>query len=385
MRSCILFFLTIAQIAYSQNVPNPDADTILRQLSKKLNSVSDISYHYRRELNYASENYRDILEADIYLDFDPAQQPTGFRYQAHRPEGFDIFNGSEVVYANSSTHTLQMTAVRSTRALENASFLFNSIVTLRAALPTLLNDTSVTKSLVSCNPAACIADIRLAQTTLSALGTLSHVGLKRDITYRITINRVTTLPTEIKQLNSANDDFMDVQFSNLRLNPPKPAASSWLYTSYPDYKLVQPANAPKPLAVGSTAPSWTLPLLDHPNETISLDAVLKQPDTKLVLLEFWISHCGHSIDAVPTLNAIARSNKGLKIFAINPDDSAPTMQLFQKNFAPTYPSLPEGTKAAQQYGVSGYPTIFLVNRDGKIIYAGAADDSNLQSTIQNSL
>jgi hypothetical protein len=39
----------------------------------------------------------------------------------------------------------------------------------------------------------------------------------------------------------------------------------------------------------------------------------------------------------------------------------------------------------KELGVSGYPTIFLVNRDGKIIYAGAADDPNLQSTIQNSL
>jgi hypothetical protein len=35
----------------------------------------------------------------------------------------------------------------------------------------------------------------------------------------------------------------------------------------------------------------------------------------------------------------------------------------------------------KELGVSGYPTIFLVNRDGKIIYAGAADDPNLQNSL----
>src|SRR6185369_6810769 len=104
--------------------------------------------------------------------------------------------------------------------------------------------------------------------------------------------------------------------------------------------------------------SWTLPVLDNPSQTISLDEVLRQRDTKLVLLEFWISYCGHSIDAVTTLNSLARQYKdSIKVIAINPDDSASTMQLFRKNFAPQYPLLSDGTKAAQQYGVSAYPTV----------------------------
>jgi len=385
MRSCLLFFLAITQIAYPQNAPSPDASAILRQLSKKLNSLSDISYHYRRELNYASENYNNVLEADMYLKFDPAQQPTGLLYQAHRHDSFEVFNGSEIVHGTASNHVLQMTAIHSIDALKNNSLLFNSFVTLRAALPALLGDGSATSSVPSCTAATCIVDIRVPKATLSAIGTLSPIQLQRDITYSITIDRATMLPTEVRQTNSANSDFMDVQFSNLNLTPSKPAPSSWLYTSYPDYKLVPPANAPKPLAVGSSAPSWTLPVLDNPSQTISLDEVLRQRDTKLVLLEFWISYCGHSIDAVTTLNSLARQYKdSIKVIAINPDDSASTMQLFRKNFAPQYPLLSDGTKAAQQYGVSAYPTIFLINREGKIVYAGDADKSNLLTAIENS-
>jgi thiol-disulfide isomerase/thioredoxin len=379
-----LSFLYLS-IAVSTTLPaqQPTADTILHQLSQKLSSLSTVSYHYRRELNYASENYNNILEADIYLQFDPAQLPTGILYQAHRPDTFEVFNGSQIIHGVASSHTLQMTAIHSVDALKNNSLLFNSFATLRAALPALIDDSSITKSVESCNAATCVVAIKIPRATLNAAGTLSPIQLQRDITYRITIDRATMLPTKVRQTNSANTDFMDTQFSSLNLNPAKPAPSSWLYTSYPDYKLVFPANAPTPLAVGSTAPSWTLPLLDNASETISLNDVLKQPNTKLVLIEFWITYCGHSIDAVLTLNSIARRYKdSLKVVAINPDDSAPTMKLFQKNFAPHYPLLAEGTKAAQQYGVSAYPTVFLVNREGKIIYAGDADQTNLQNAIK---
>ena len=391
MRSISLITLLFAillspQRPFEQDAATPNAEAILRELSQKLSSLSAISYQYRRELNYASESYNNILEAGIYLAFDPTQQPIGLLYQAQRLEGFEIFNGSEIVHGVTSSHTLQMTPIHSIEALRNNTLLFNSFVTLRAALPTLLDDNSIAKSVESCTAALCTVDIKLPRATLTATGTLSPIQLQRDTTYRITIDRDTMLPTEVRQTNSANSDFMDVQFSNVNLNPAKPPATSWLYSSYTGYKLTPPANATKPLVVGSIAPSWTLPSLADPATKLDLNNLLKERDIKLLLLEFWISHCGYSIDAVPTLNNIAREYKdSLKVIAINPDDSPATMQLFQKNFSPTYPLLPDTTGISHQYGVSAYPTVFLINREGRIIYAGDAEETNLKRAIKTSL
>ena len=388
MRFCIYLFIAIAlspSSTFAQVNKGSDTFALFDRLSEKLNSLSTVSYHYRRELNYASENYSNILETDLYLEFDNQQSP-GFLYQAHSSDGFEFFNGSEVVRGTASTRVLQMTAIHSIDGLKNNSLLFISFLTLRRALPALLADTTVKKSVASCDIATCVLNLTLPHATLSAIGTISPIQLQRDITYSITIDRNTILPTRVRQTNSANSDFMEVQFFNVNLHPEKPSAASWLYTSYSAYKLAPPANAPKLAEVGSIAPAWTLPSLEDPTSKIDLPHLLQQSDTKLVLLEFWISHCGHSIDAVHTLNAIShRYKESLKIVAVNPDDSALTMQLFQKNFSPGFPLFLDRSGAAQQYGVSFYPTVFLINRVGRIIYAGNADEASLLTAINKSL
>ena len=388
MRFCIYLSIAIALFpisTFAQVNNGSDTSALFERLSEKLDSLSTVSYHYRRELNYASENYNNVLEADLYLEFDNEQSP-GFLYQAHRADGFEFFNGSEFVRGAASTHVLQMTAVHSIDGLKNNSLLFISFLTLRRALPALLADTTVKKSVASCDIATCVLNLALPHATLSAIGTLTPIQPQRDITYSITIDRNTMLPTRVRQTNSANSDFMEVQFFNVNLHPEKAPAASWLYTSYPAYKLAPPANAPELPEVGSIAPAWTLPSLEDATSEIDLTHLLQRSDTKLVLLEFWISHCGHSIDAVHTLNAIShRYKESLKIVAVNPDDSASTMQLFQKNFSPAYPLFLDRSGVAGQYGVSFYPTVFLINRESRIIYAGKADEASLLTAINKSL
>jgi hypothetical protein len=80
-----------------------------------------------------------------------------------------------------------MTAIRSIDGLRHNSFLFNSFLTLRKGLPALLADTTVRKSVASCEVATCVLNLTIPHATLSAIGTLSPVQLQRDIIYCITI------------------------------------------------------------------------------------------------------------------------------------------------------------------------------------------------------
>jgi peroxiredoxin len=377
--------LSFAYGLHAQQNParSQEAMTILRKMSAKLASLSRVSYHYRRELSYASEDYHHVLEADIFIEFDPKQQPVGAIYQAHDATGFEVYNGSEILRGVVATRTIQMSPVNFAKDLERVSFLYNSFLTLRLALPNLLADATIAKSVASRTGSNYEIDVRTPRAVLTATGTLSPITLPRDITYRITIDGKSFLPLIVRQTNNQNADFALVTFSNLNTNPAKMSADSWLYTSYRDYRLAVPGPTMKLLAVGSATPQWTLPLANGNGRTISLAEVLKDSSTKLVLLEFWISHCGYSIDAVAKLNALAKrfAPAGLTVLAVNPDDSEDTIRTFAKTYRPHYTLVADGGEITKQYGVGGYPTVLIVNAEGTILYAGGFDQEKLVDKI----
>lgn len=370
-----------------QSVTSKQAVDLLQKMSEALTSLTRVSYHYRRELNYASENYNNVLEGEVTIEFDPRRQPIGAIYQARNASGFNIYNGSEMLHANAATHTIQMVPVRSAKDLDHASFLYNSMLTLRFALPTLLSDPVIEKSIVRQDDSSVEISLRLPRAVLNATGTSSPITLPRDVTYRISIDRKTFLPVEVRQTNSQNNDFMLVQFSNVNTKPAMLPADSWFYTSYKDYHFAAPTTEKKLLAMDSVAPAWKLPVADGSGKTVSLTDTLADRKNKLVLLEFWISHCGYSIDAVSKLNAIDSRFKsaGLAILAINPDDNDDTIQIFRKNYDSHFELLSGGQQAESEYNVSGYPTIYLINPQGKIVYAGPFDEVALSKSISLNL
>lgn len=369
--------------AQMKKASSQEATAVLRRLSKRMASLSRVSYHYRRELNYASEGYHNVLEGDVYIEFDPEHQPAGAIYQVHDAAGFEIYNGSEILHGIKATHTLQMTPVRSANGLEHVSYLYNSVLTLRLALPKLLGDTGVVKSLARLTDSSFEVDVRIPRAVLTATGKLLPLTLPRDITYRITVDRRSFLPQRVRETNSQNGDFRLVEFSRMNANPAKLPEDSWFYSSYKGYHPTVPGPTRELLPVDSAAPRWTLPVATGAVGNRSLEKTLKDGKTKLVLVEFWISHCGYSIGAVAGLNALAShfASAGLKVLAVNPDDSESTIRLFAKNYHPHYTLIADGGRAARQYGVSGFPAVFLVNKKGTIVYSGGFDEQLLAEKI----
>jgi thiol-disulfide isomerase/thioredoxin len=378
-----LLLLFASCLSGQQGKAPQDASAVLQETEKALTSLDRVSYLYRRELNYASEGYHNILEGDVSIEFDPEQQPIGAIYQAHNDAGFDLFNGSEIISARTATHTLQISPIRSSEALDHVAFLYNSMVTLRRGLPGLLSNSAIAKTVTLQTATTTVVELRIPGAVLFATGSLSPATAARDNVYTITIDRATSLPIEVRQINTQNSDFMLVQFTQVNTKPAKLPASSWFYSSYPDYHLVGPGTEKKLAAVGSSAPEWTLPIAGQPGKTSSLANALANSQTKLVLLEFWISFCGHSIDSVPKLNAIADrfSHAGLSVLAVNPDDNDHIIQLFIRNNAPRYTLLEEGQKAEDAYGVSSFPTAFLIDKQSQIVYAGPVDETMLTQKI----
>jgi hypothetical protein len=214
-----LLLLFASCLSGQQGKALQDASAVLQETEKALISLDSVSYLYRRELNYASDSYHNILEGDVTIEFDPAQQPIGAIYQVHNAAGFDFFNSSEIISARTATHTLQIFPVHSSEALDRASFLYNSMVTLRRGLPALLSNSASAKTFTVQTATTTVVELHISRAVLNVTGTLSSIPAARDIIY--TIDRATSLPIEVGQTNTRNQDFMLVQFMQANTKPTK--------------------------------------------------------------------------------------------------------------------------------------------------------------------
>jgi peroxiredoxin len=140
-----------------------------------------------------------------------------------------------------------------------------------------------------------------------------------------------------------------------------------------------------PIPVGKAAPDFTLPGLD--GQTYTLSSFKGQP----VVLEFMATWCPHCQAEASIMNQIeaAYKPKGVQVLAVNATqydhnaEGASTKGLatmddlkwFHDNFNVTYPMLfDKSLKSANDYQVVGYPTIYIVDKNGNI--AVQPSDSN---------
>ncbi|HEX2668196.1 MAG TPA: TlpA disulfide reductase family protein [Gammaproteobacteria bacterium] len=100
---------------------------------------------------------------------------------------------------------------------------------------------------------------------------------------------------------------------------------------------------------------------------------------KVVYLDFWASWCKPCRQSFPWMNAMQKKYAGeLVIVAVNLDEEQADAARFLKetpaDFTVVYD--PEG-KSAEQYGIIGMPSSFVIGRDGQVLkkHQGFFEDS----------
>lgn len=374
---CLVFVETPAS-GYSAD---DSAVNILKRVSGKLESLKAIKYNYQRELNYSSEGYNSKISFDGYLDFASIDKTPGLRYQFNNQDMFAVFNGSESFDLNKQRKTITVKSQPAANDFKHLSFLYNSFITLKNALPQIIADDSIPKS-AALSPTGrdfYTVDFILDGKTLDALGNYELVTSRKKFIYRLTVRRKDYLPVEILLENKVNKDYTKTTFSNLKTDPVPLADGSWFYSSYLNEYEFEKKPETALIKSGDEAPAWTLPQIEKDAPLLSLS----QLKNKVTMLEFWISNCGYCIAAVPALNKLQEKYKDadFKLIAINADDSKKTIVNFKKRHRPEYDILYEGRATAESYGVPGFPTVVLIDRSGKIIYSGAFDESKIREVI----
>ena len=124
--------------------------------------------------------------------------------------------------------------------------------------------------------------------------------------------------------------------------------------------------------LGKPAPAWRLSDLDGKKHS------LKDYRGKVLVLDWWYKDCPWCILAMPALTAVAKSyaDRPVAILGMNVDADTNDARFAVEKCKPGYPSLSAGKELARKYGVTGYPTLFIVDKQGKIadVHVGYARD-----------
>ena len=136
--------------------------------------------------------------------------------------------------------------------------------------------------------------------------------------------------------------------------------------------------------IGHPAPDFSLAVLgSHPGSTIRLASLKGKP----VMLNFWASWCVPCQHEAPLLETTWRSvqNQGIVFLGIDFQDDHTQGLNFLHTYGITYLNVVDSTGAtAINYGLSGVPETFFLNRQGVIVskVIGELTRQTLQSNLQ---
>lgn len=146
-----------------------------------------------------------------------------------------------------------------------------------------------------------------------------------------------------------------------------------------------PVDVEEGLKVGQRAPDFSAEMLD--GSTLSLSDLRGQ----VVLVNFWATWCGPCGEEMPDFQTIYElyESDGFVVLAVNYEEGRSQVAGFVDDLELTFPVVLDesGTINRQLYQVGGYPTSYLLDRNGVIVeqFPGELKGSDLVDALENVL
>ena len=130
------------------------------------------------------------------------------------------------------------------------------------------------------------------------------------------------------------------------------------------------------LSIGDIAPAWTL---SDPN---GKQYSLGDYNGKIVVLDFWATWCLPCAKIMPQIQKIHDqfNDRGISVFGINIWDQGDAVKFMNKH-GYSYAVLLKGDNIAKAYGVNAIPTMYVIGKDAKIIFAEQGASENLYGKV----
>ena len=405
MKKILILFLAAAAIGLQSCSPNPEK--IMAKAYEKCQSVENGYYEMQHYMKYMSGNDTTKQSYKCHFKKLPGDSifSSAFHYVMESPGGLQrgyLYTGNTFVrynYADSSGTIMQKEKWADKINNIKHNYTFYSPLVNRLSYPLKsASDTTENKHTYTflgeqkVNDYDCYHILRLTDTA----GTSYPGTTPIRIASQFWINKADYVPVqytlEFELIEMGVDTVNQYEINTLTTYHLNNVKDSLLFnlSSVPAYfKLSDyvPHKAPELLAVGSTAPGWSL--LSLKNQQVTLNDLRGS----LVLIDFFYKSCHPCMLALPTLQRLHEKyhDRGLRIVGIDPYDSKEEDELddFLTKRGITYTVLLSDKNVPEQYHVSGYPTLYLIGYEGKVIFRqvgyGETTEENLEKIILKNL
>lgn len=111
---------------------------------------------------------------------------------------------------------------------------------------------------------------------------------------------------------------------------------------------------------------------------------------KPVLVNFWASWCPPCKEEAPVLERAwkAFKDRGVVFVGVDVWDTEPDAKAFMQKYGVTYPNGPDPSgEVAIEYGVTGLPETWFINRDGRLVrrWVGALSDRQITAFLEEAM
>ena len=136
---------------------------------------------------------------------------------------------------------------------------------------------------------------------------------------------------------------------------------------------------------GKAAPDFTLRSVD--DRTVSLSEFRGK---RSVVISFWASWCGPCRAEMPALAAFYekthKADSEFEVLAISIDESVEAARDAAKEWKMPFPVLLDSAhEVADAFGVEGIPTVFIVDKAGKVAYGHVGYEMGMEIAIAQTL
>lgn len=218
-----------------------------------------------------------------------------------------------------------------------------------------------------------------------------NINYPLKTTYIFWIDRETHLPLKYSEEyayvygQDTQTNFEQFEIIKLKASKKNSGETFTHSSKIKDYQFFkfQPYKAPKLLPSQADAPLFTLKSIE--GDSVSLSAL----KGKIVILDFYFMRCYPCVKAMPQLQKLHEKYEGdsLQILGINSiDQDSIELKEFLQNQGVSYINLLATRDLTRnKYNVVAYPTLYVINREGKIVYSQVGYHSEMYTELERLL
>lgn len=353
-----------------------------------LEKAPNLNYKLERIYDYPSSNYHVERLASVHFKKRVCDSIFCYDLFATSDQYDMVYTSNNMFSLNHTDSTIELERKLNKSSLESVTFLSYGILAIKNTLPLILANKDAQKNITDTvvnNKGYYKLSIYTVQSYYGyhKLELVTEPNFDRSIYFLI--DKETFLPYQYYvqfKVEKEGIDYLRNTFKNLNTKEFYIEKEKLAFGYYmPSYKIKLDKKRPL-ISIGSMFPETTL--LNYSKNKTDTFQITKRSN-KYTVLDFWIKSCGPCIAALPKLNSLAAKlkEKEIDFVSINCFDPKSDMAFFYNKYKPNYPMLYNGTKLSNALGITFYPTLIILDKDKKVVYAGGYDEARIAKFFEN--